>query len=703
MESFLLISYTALLLFLMQLASVGLVMPLVGKYIPDHGWSLGRIALWLITSLALWFLGHLGIPINTDRGTYIVLASLVVVSGINFWRHKETLIGSIRQKLPLIISFELLFYVGFILLAILRSIKPEILDLEKFMDAGFIATYLRSPLLPAPDMWLAGESINYYSFGHYMGSIMLRIWRIKLEYGYNLLLALMMAFTLSMSYLVIITWIKLIKPKASLTLAAFGAAIGGFWVTFGGNMHTVWYVLSNGNWEGYWYASATRFIDRTIHEFPAYSFIVSDIHGHVWDLPIVFSFLMLSAVWFKQVSSRAWYPRQIVKLLRAKKHSILKQMFYSPLMSLSVLLGVLIGVMSMTNAWDVAIYGLLVIMCGILLTSLSLGYLIPLIFSALVMGGAMIITALPFLLTFESISEGVAIATENSPLWQLAVLWSGHVFVSFLALVASIKTFIRFKSQDKKSLLFVIAAIFTAWSLILIPELIFVKDIYTGHPRANTMFKLTYQGFILMTLLGGFLVSLTLTTGKLKRVGKLLAVSSVLLVFACSMTFFYFGSRDYFGFDFAKPKESLQKYQGLYGLTWLENESIDDYKALNWLQENVVGQPILLEAVGESYTTFNRFSAFTGIPSVLGWRVHEWLWRGGFDIPGQRTEEVKTMYEQPLSAEAQRLYDLYDVAYIIVGTKENEIYEIDPEIFTLGTTVFRSEETSIIKRSQQKE
>ncbi len=698
MESFLLISYTSLLLFLLQLASLGLIMPLVGKHLPDHGWSLGRVTIWLATSLLLWFLGHLGIPINTEVGTFLVMASLVALGGFLFWRHKQIIISSIKHKLPLILTFEILFYVGFVLLAILRSIKPEILDLEKFMDAGFMASYLRSPLLPAPDMWLAGESINYYSFGHFMGSVMLRIWRIKLEYGYNLLLALMMAFTLSMSFMAIVTWIKLIKPKASLKLTAIGALIGGIWVTFGGNMHTIWYLISNRNWDGYWYASATRFIDRTIHEFPAYSFIVSDIHGHVWDLPIVFAFLALVAVWFKHISGLTWNPKQIFKQLSGKKLDLAYQIFTSPVFGLSVVLGVLIGVMSMTNAWDVAIYGLLLVICGLLLLLLSLGYVIPLIASAFVMGVAMVITGLPFLLTFESISEGIAITTENSPLWQLGVLWSGHVFISFLALVAAAKTFIRFKSQDKKTLLFIAAAVFTAWSLILIPELIFVKDIYTGHPRANTMFKLTYQGFILMTLLGGFLVSLTLTTGKLKRIGKVLAVSSVMIVFAASLTFFYFGSRDYFGFDFAHPLESLQKYQGLYGLTWLENESVDDYKALNWLQENVQGQPIILEAVGESYTTFNRFSAFTGIPSVLGWRVHEWLWRGGFDIPGQRTEEVKTMYEQPLSTDAERLYELYDVTYIIVGAKEDEIYEIDSQISTLGKTVFRSGKTSIIKR-----
>lgn len=698
MESLLLISYTSLLLFFMQVASLGLVMPLIGKHLPDHGWSLGRITIWLITSLIIWFLAHLGIPLNTNSGTFLLIALVSGVSGYLFWRNRKTLMASLKSKLALILTFEILFYTGFVLLAILRSIKPEILDLEKFMDAGFMASYLRSPLLPAPDMWLAGESINYYSFGHFMGSVMLRVWRIKLEYGYNLLLALMMAFTLSMSYMAIVTWIKIIKPKASLMRTSIGACIGGIWVTFGGNMHTIWYLISNGSWEGYWYASATRFIDRTIHEFPAYSFVVSDIHGHVWDLPIVFTFLSLAALWFSHISRQALYPKQILRRLSENKLNLVGQVLASPVFGLSVVLGVLIGVMSMTNAWDVAIYGLLLVICGALLTLLSFGYIIPLVASACVMGAAMVITALPFLLTFESISEGIAVATENSPLWQLAVLWSGHVFVSFLTLVAAIKAFIRFKSQDKKTLLFMVACIATAWLLILIPELIFVKDIYTGHPRANTMFKLTYQGFILMTLLGGFLVSLTLTTEKLKRIGKLLAVSSVAIVFGCSLTFFYFGSRDYFGFDFAHPQESLRKYQGLYGLSWLENESVNDYKALNWLQENIEGQPVMLEAVGESYTTFNRFSAFTGMPSVLGWRVHEWLWRGGFDIPGQRTEEVKQMYEQPLSAQAQEYYNLYNVRYIIVGTKEHEIYQVDPQINDLGEVVFRSGETVIIKR-----
>ena len=35
----------------------------------------------------------------------------------------------------------------------------------------------------------------------------------------------------------------------------------------------------------------------------------------------------------------------------------------------------------------------------------------------------------------------------------------------------------------------------------------------------------------------------------------------------------------------------------------------------------------VLEANGDSYSGYERVSAMTGLPTVLGWYVHEWLWR----------------------------------------------------------------------------
>ena len=50
--------------------------------------------------------------------------------------------------------------------------------------------------------------------------------------------------------------------------------------------------------ERYWYANATRFIPFSIHEFPSYSFVVSDSHGHVLSIPFVLLLIGLLIVLF---------------------------------------------------------------------------------------------------------------------------------------------------------------------------------------------------------------------------------------------------------------------------------------------------------------------------------------------------------------------------------------------------------------------
>ena len=56
-----------------------------------------------------------------------------------------------------------------------------------------------------------------------------------------------------------------------------------------------------------------------------------------------------------------------------------------------------------------------------------------------------------------------------------------------------------------------------------------------------------------------------------------------------------------------------------------------------WLNDNVNGQPVVLEASGDSYKDYdNRVSAMTGLSTVLGWYVHEWLWRNNLEEENQR-------------------------------------------------------------------
>ena len=65
-----------------------------------------------------------------------------------------------------VIAAEGLFALAYVLWAVLRAYQPDIFGTEKFMDFGFMNAILKSPTFPPNDMWLSGNSINYYYFGY---------------------------------------------------------------------------------------------------------------------------------------------------------------------------------------------------------------------------------------------------------------------------------------------------------------------------------------------------------------------------------------------------------------------------------------------------------------------------------------------------------------------------------------------------------
>jgi len=88
----------------------------------------------------------------------------------------------------------------------------------------------------------------------------------------------------------------------------------------------------------------------------------------------------------------------------------------------------------------------------------------------------------------------------------------------------------------------------------------------------------------------------------------------------------------------------------------------------------------------------------TGLPTVLGWRVHEWLWRGNYPDLEARQREVKTIYEKGDIKASQEILQKYKVKYIILGDLERKKYQLDEEkLLSLGTVVLDSSQTKIIE------
>src|SRR3989344_6659967 len=241
-----------------------------------------------------------------------------------------------------IIFEEALFYLCILFWSYVRAHNPDIHDLEKFMDFGFLNSILRAEYFPPQDMWFTPYPINYYYFGHLMTAVITKISAIPSGISYNLMLATLFAFTFTGSFSIATT---LVRKVISKRIILYGL-LSSFIVTLSGNLQTIYAFFKPYDVENvvpfwslplalttfpnsYWYPNATRFIYHTIHEFPIYSFVVSDLHGHVLSIPLVLlTIAFLINLFFDRI-------------INVKKIIIL-----SFFLSLSY----------MTNAWDSIIY-----------------------------------------------------------------------------------------------------------------------------------------------------------------------------------------------------------------------------------------------------------------------------------------------------------------------------------------------------------
>jgi uncharacterized membrane protein len=101
----------------------------------------------------------------------------------------------------------------------------------------------------------------------------------------------------------------------------------------------------------------------------------------------------------------------------------------------------------------------------------------------------------------------------------------------------------------------------------------------------------------------------------------------------------------------------------------------DEYAAVQWLIANAQGNPVILETPGDQYNAgMSRLSAWTGLPTVVGWSGHEGQWRGNNDIQGPRAAQIEEIYT---TGDANRMLELLkelNVRYVIVGPNEQQRY-----------------------------
>ncbi|WP_374687633.1 DUF2298 domain-containing protein, partial [Promineifilum sp.] len=104
----------------------------------------------------------------------------------------------------------------------------------------------------------------------------------------------------------------------------------------------------------------------------------------------------------------------------------------------------------------------------------------------------------------------------------------------------------------------------------------------------------------------------------------------------------------------------------------------EDRGAIEWLQRNVQGTPVVMEAHGSNpYRSIaGRIAMYTGLPTVIGWDWHQRQQRA--IAPGSvvtnRIDDVNRFYNTPDTAEAWNILQRYGVEYVVVGSLERTYY-----------------------------
>lgn len=275
--------------------------------------------------------------------------------------------------------------------------------------------------------------------------------------------------------------------------------------------------------------------------------------------------------------------------------------------------------------------------------------------------------------------------------------FDGYVLVPFLVSLILVILYLLFRSlKDMPARVFALSLVAMALGIKVACERVYIVDGYgEGLQRMNTLFKLYLQAWVVLAIACPYLLAEIVRNRKLAlgaRVGTTVAV-----VVLCLLGFIITQSMSRQVFD---PTDGLEKQFRSLGIRTLNSQEYlkhmrpdtvqrwytakepggsDEYRAIQWLNSNVQGQPVIVEATGDPYRYYGRVSANTGLPTILGWFNHESVWRKDsdgsiYDQLNERKADVEKIYKSTDLTETLTTLKKYDAKYVYVGPLEREAY-----------------------------
>ena len=700
----------------------------------DKGYFFAKVIGFLLPGYLMWLLSSLHILKFNYLNSCICLIVVAVISYtvliINLIRKKQmnNFVNDLKDKISFFYRLEICFLILFLIVCYVKAFNPDANSTEKYMDYGFMAIINNSDYLPAKDLWLANEKINYYYFGHYICTFLMKLSRIDVNYGYNLSLTTLFTVVCFLAYSIGSNLLNSVCSEKNKYLPYIGGILGSLAINFAGNFHyvifnfikpaieTIFHLSSDYSYSFY---DSTRYIgynpdtiDKTIHEFPSFSFVLGDLHSHVVNM--FFVFLLLGILLAYLLSNKKIIDKVNDGKFEYKKTASIKYIFNCT----NIFIGFLLGIFKMTNYWDFPIYFVVVMLVFfisdiVIYKSLKDVFLMN-IFRLIIFISISSLISLPFTLTFVKIASKIALVPFRTRFYQLLVLWGLPVFMILYYLITKIIDYLPQKNKKhfligfieklNPSDLFVLIIGFCGIGLIIAPEIIYVVDIYyDSFPRFNTMFKFTYQSFIMFGICYSYIL-IKLYNERNNLSHKIAIILITLFLLTCCYS--YTAVEEWFG-----DISNNDNYMTLDARQFLEREylnynhmtTLDNLEIINYLNNYADKDAVILEAIGDSFSSDNQISTFTGRATILGWNSHEWLWRSknsSFDYPEivlEHEEDVNTLYHDRDRDILIDLINKYNISYIVIGYTERIKYsnkdfllENEDIILELGDVVVES-------------
>jgi len=696
---------------------------------PEFGYSFYKFFGLLSFSFIVWFFVSYGLIDFIFINIFFIALILSIFSIVLFVKNKKEILYYSKKSFKQILFVEFLFFTFFLLGILIRYLNPDLWHPyrggEKPMDLAFLNSIIRSTSFPPYDPWFSGYTLNYYYFGHFMVGLASKFTGIPSYISYNLAIPTFFAYSATLIFGFSSSFVYLFRKSKGLKFDWFKTPLytgifSVFAILIFGNFDAViqvFNIIFNFQ-ETFDYWRSTRIISMNssgleINEFPFFSFLFADLHAHLMSIPLIISLVSVSFIFFYEFSSNNSKVKNLLILL---------------------FLSLITGAIKATNTWDYPL-GLIIVFFSILFsTFLSEGKInIRLIRFVLYFSFYYLMSSFLFY-NFENnfiMPEfGLSFSKwKTSSIIMLEILFVpiilSSIFISIYTYSLKLKIqYLKFNFFSKKIfmfvliifLLFLLFLFFQLTSIFLLSTLLIsiliisilklklfesdsrlflwiailliigfgipiLTDIFVVNGdinRMNTVFKFNFQSWIILNLGASLLIPLIfqeISSTKIKRI----FFSSILILFIFGMIYPIYSIKPRLLDRFSNNYFGLEGNQYMLSSIYLYKDNAiklsNTYDAVNWINSNIQGNPIIVENSGELYTWSSAISINTGLPSVLGWDWHEKQQRSlnSYSIT-IRNKQIEEFYTTSSEQFIKDFLDYYSVELVIFGPVEKLNY-----------------------------